>query len=569
MQLSKITIENFRGIKHAEIELCRDITVLIGENNVGKTTILEALHFCLDIVKSDKSCNFTEFDFYRDQKIDKLSACPPIKLTIEFRETNDHEWKDDVRNNLSEVIVGDDLSIVKLRITAECDAVTNELSQRWAFLDASDNEMPTKGESIKDLRRIRPFFFLRALRSAKDEFSSKSTYWSSFINDKDIDKKMQQKFESELFKTIQDAIKAHKSFGQVEKELKRLSALLSVGKIDAVSVDPSTPDIYKTIRYGTEFNLLTYSNAKIPLRSHGDGTQSLAVILLFNAYLNTRLQSEVDKNAQPIIAIEEPEAHLHPSAIRAVWQILKGLPGQKIIATHSGDILSEMPLESVRRINRLQDKTECKSIILATLSAEERRKFNHHVRRNRGELLFSKTWILVEGETDVCVLSECADILKVDFQRLGIRIIEFSQAGGPSVFIKIADALGINWHMVADGDNQGEKYSKGAEKLLSGRDKMEFISKISKQNMDVLLCCAGYGQPYLAGVNPETKKKLSGMDENTTEFWTSVVDGLYKKFSKPAAAMEALSLIREKGKDGVPDELKNIIEKTKSLTEEQ
>ena len=60
MRLSKITIDNFRGIKHVDVELERDMTVLIGENNVGKTSVLEALQLCLDIVKSDKTCNFTE-----------------------------------------------------------------------------------------------------------------------------------------------------------------------------------------------------------------------------------------------------------------------------------------------------------------------------------------------------------------------------------------------------------------------------------------------------------------------------------------------------------------------------
>ena len=86
MRLSKITIENFRGIKYVEIELDRDVTVLIGENNTGKTSVLEALRLCLDIVKSDKTCNFSEFDFYRDEVRQDISSCAPINITLNFLE---------------------------------------------------------------------------------------------------------------------------------------------------------------------------------------------------------------------------------------------------------------------------------------------------------------------------------------------------------------------------------------------------------------------------------------------------------------------------------------------------
>jgi putative ATP-dependent endonuclease of OLD family len=69
MRLSKMIIENFRGIEHAEIELDRDVTVLVGENNTGKTSVLEVLRLCLDAVRSDKTCNFAEYDFYRDRAV--------------------------------------------------------------------------------------------------------------------------------------------------------------------------------------------------------------------------------------------------------------------------------------------------------------------------------------------------------------------------------------------------------------------------------------------------------------------------------------------------------------------
>ena len=603
MRLSKVKIESFRGIACAEIELHRDITVLVGENNTGKTSVLEALRLCLDAIKSDRACNFTEFDFYRDDTCKSLATCKPITLTMTYLESEDYPWPDHITQSLNEVIVGSDYSVIKLRVTARYDADAAEPVQSWCFLDDADHELVGKNGLIKDLRRLRPFFFQTALRAAKDEFHGQSTYWASFLKNKDIDEKTRKALEEELLDVNRKIVDAHGSFKQVTEEVKQISELVAVGQADAVTVDPAPADVYKTLRYGTDVNLLTASNAKIPIRSHGEGTQSLSVLLLFSAYLKTRLQADVDKRAEPIIAIEEPEAHLHPNATRAVWQLLAGLPGQKIVATHSGDILSEVPLESLRRMNRQGPTTGCRAIPRDLLTPEEARKFNHHVRRNRGELLFARTWLLVEGETDVSVLAECADLLDIDFHRLGIRIVECSQAGGPGIFIKVSDALGIKWHLVADGDDGGNRYVKAARSSLGSRLDADHISILTASNMDVLLCHSGYGDPYLSGVVAQTpnvstgswddalaemKKTFPNKPEQalrvarklkdrsqpeitapagTLQYWEEVYQNLPRRFSKPAAAMDSMLLMRKKGRSGVPSELATILMGAKALTE--
>ena len=560
MRLSRVKIENFRGIECAEIELERDVTVLLGENNVGKTSILEALQLCLDTVKSNKKCNFTEYDFNRDETRQTLSSCEPIVLTMSFLESEKYKWPEHITQNLNEVIVGSDHSAIKLRITASYDAVNAELVQSWSFLDDADNELVGKAGRINDLRRIRPFFFQKALRAARDEFHGQSTYWSSFLRNKDIDDTTRIALENELLQINQKIVDAHASFKDVTEEVKRISELVAVGKANAVSVDPAPVDVYKALRYNTDVNLLTATNARIPVRSHGEGTQSLSVLLLFSAYLKTRLQVDVDKFAEPIIAIEEPEAHLHPNAVRAVWGLLQDLPGQKIVATHSGDVLSEVPVPKLRRLNRNGAVTECKAIPEELLGPEEMRKFNHHVRRNRGELLFARCWLLVEGETDVSVFAECAELLEIDLPKHGIRIVEYSQAGGPGIFIKIADALGIRWHLVADNDDGGKKYTDDARDLLKGRREPDHISVMKYSNTDILLCRSGYGQPYLAGVGTQKRGELTAK-AGTPEYWQQVYKIINKtrKFSKPAAALDSIMLMKKEGSSGVPGEVKDIL----------
>ena len=558
MRLTKLNIEHFRGITSMEIAFERDVTVLIGENNSGKTSVLEAIRFGLDSIKSNKNCVFSEFDFQRSSAESILTDCSDIVFTFSFEETEESRWNDDILRILDPVIVGDEFSAIKLRLKGRFDIEQGEMCQDWTFLDDSDNEMPGKSGSLKDIRRLRPFFFQSALRVAREEFKS-GMYWNSFVKNKDIDDTLRKTLESELSEVNLKIIGAHGSFKDITEEVKRISTLVSMASDNAVSIDPVHADVYRALRYA-EVNLLTEANARIPVNHHGEGTQSLSVLLLFSAYLKKRLQQEYDRLAEPIIAIEEPEAHLHPGAIRSVWSIINDLPGQKIIVTHSGDILSEVPIQSIRRLSTTSGRCACNFIPKGALDQEELRKFNHHVRRNRGELLFARTWLLVEGETDVSVFVECAEILEINLHQLGIRVVEYSQVD-LKIFIKAADALGIQWHVVADNDDGGQKYIDAAKALLGDRQENDCITKLTSQNTDILLCRSGYGQPYRDGVTYKKESMLTA-PVGSDEYWSQVYDIVNKlRFSKPAAAFDALEIMRTTGAEGVPAEIVDIFKK--------
>src|SRR5690606_11478522 len=108
----------------------------------------------------------------------------------------------------------------------------------------------------------------------------------------------------------------------------------------------------------TQVKLGCRTGARLPISQHGAGTQSLSVLFLFEAFLQSRLANTHDKHSEPILALEEPESHLHPSAIRALWSTLDRLAGQKVITTHSGDLLGAVPLPSVRRLARRNGQVE-------------------------------------------------------------------------------------------------------------------------------------------------------------------------------------------------------------------
>jgi putative ATP-dependent endonuclease of OLD family len=150
----------------------------------------------------------------------------------------------------------------------------------------------------------------------------------------------------------------------------------------------------------------------------------------------------------------------------------------------------------------------------------------------------------------------------VNFNQQGIRVVECAQAGGPGIFIKAADALGVKWHVVADNDEGGHKYIKSAKSLLRSRPESNYISKLTSSNTDILLCINGYGLPYLNGVPPNKKREITE-PVDTEAYWNQVYKIIKNQrgFSKPAAAIESIDLIRTRGTSAVPDEIATIIKK--------
>ena len=79
MQLRRLEIENFRGITFLDLKLGAT-TVFIGENNTGKTAVLDALRFGVRDVRTRRGCAFDEYDFHLSTSNAEPSTAPPREL---------------------------------------------------------------------------------------------------------------------------------------------------------------------------------------------------------------------------------------------------------------------------------------------------------------------------------------------------------------------------------------------------------------------------------------------------------------------------------------------------------
>lgn len=221
MRLVQVDIENFRGIKSISIPL-DDTTVLIGENNSGKSSVLDAVQMCLSRSLTRKASQFSEYDYHLRSKDDQPASADPIRITLRFKERKENEWPDAVLQALSpalQVDADDGLNTLTLRVTSGFDANIGDFAMQWDFLDGAGNPMVGEAKNprlVFLLQQFVPVFYLSALRDAAQEFRPRSQFWGPFVRSLRIEDEVRQQLEETLSELNQRVLDAHTSFADVK-----------------------------------------------------------------------------------------------------------------------------------------------------------------------------------------------------------------------------------------------------------------------------------------------------------------------------------------------------------------
>lgn len=247
-------------------------------------------------------------------------------------------------------------------------------------------------------------------------------------------------------------------------------------------------------------------------------------------------------------------------AIRSLMTIVSDLPGQKLVSTHSGDLLASVPSSAMRRFAHAGPVIHAHRIEPGTLTPEEARKFDSHVRRTRGELLFAKCWLLVEGETETTLLTGGAEATDLDIERAGVRCVEFSQTD-VGMLAKVANSLGIVWYCVLDNDRGCSKYERRVSDHFSGATPADRLT-MPYENVEQMLCENGFGDLYESRMSPQKPRPTS--PRHSAAYWTEVLKALPKTCSKPEIAAEAAARMTT-GETPVPAALSSILKKASAL----
>ncbi len=361
MHISRIEIRNFRSIRHLVLAL-GDTTVFVGPNNAGKTAILDALRVALTGRWDQSGTGFSEYDIHMPEEDADPKKSSGTCIEIGSEEGESGEWPATVQQDLADILRVDVVTgrrSVSLRTRYGWNEDTDSFEPSWEFLDFDQKPLVGPGAhriNLERFRRYLPVFHLGPLRDAGDEFSRRSSkFWTRLLKGLRIAPEFEAQALQAMDRINQKLLSADPQLAVIADTLSgvtRIAARNRQGRLDLRMTPLKTWDLLSR----AEIILRNEPGRPwLPLRRQGQGIQSLSVIFLFRAFVEHRLKELHGLHSEPILALEEPETHLHPHAVRTLWKEIDDLPGQKIVTTHSPYFVQHVPFRDIRLV-RLSEK---------------------------------------------------------------------------------------------------------------------------------------------------------------------------------------------------------------------
>jgi putative ATP-dependent endonuclease of OLD family len=357
VKLRHLRIKNFRNLVDVEMPI-DDTTVLLGENNSGKTAILDALYFVLTRARPERDSPFQPFDYYLSNEESSPRDGAGIAIDLVFREDALDEWPDDTIQYLTQIIQTEadtGLQFIHLRVTSRYDPELDDFRLSITFLNERGDELGGEGARRDNIRRLADrvrLFRLSALRNPEQEFSVNSQFWGRIVRDMKMTAELEQQLKEDLDSINTRLIASDDRLESVIDSLQNINTVMDSAVNGETSIQALPTRPWELLSRSGVVVRAAGSDVSLPLSRHGQGVQSLAVIFLFEAYISVFLNAEPEKNIFGILTLEEPEAHLHPHAARELATNLGSLQSQKLISTHSPYLVQDVPLTSLRMMRR-------------------------------------------------------------------------------------------------------------------------------------------------------------------------------------------------------------------------
>mgnify|MGYP001616438826 CR=1 FL=1 len=475
--IETIRVSGLRCLQNIEINL-EPVTVLTGMNNTGKTSFLKAMQIALgnrQFISQD--------DFYVSDNNSSDKIIVDIKIV-----PVDEDWNicNDFSENWEVLFTEDRIKIdlenksfIPLRTIVTYDEIkatyksTQYILPDWPLFKNESHVFWYQAENGKEKAFNYDevsFFYMDAQRDILEDMKARNSYLGKMISKIEYSQEDVKNIEQQIKGLNEQAVSSSPILSNIKATLKELDSAMDTSS-GGVEITPFT----KKIRDLSKGLSIYYSDKKdsFSMEYHGMGTRSWSSLLTLKAFINL-----LDKNAEkeqtpffPILAIEEPEAHLHPNAQKKLYSQIEGVKGQKIISTHSPYIAASAKLYQLRNFYKDDVSVACGAINTQELTSEDIRKIERQVINTRGELLFSKAIIFFEGETEEQALPIFAEhFFKKPLVEIGIDFVGVGGHGNYLPFLRVAEALKIPWFILGDGGKDAIESIKKALKKLYNRE---------------------------------------------------------------------------------------------------
>lgn len=458
MKIDHIHIENFRSLRNIDI-YPNDLCVFVGENNAGKSNILQALNLVLGeswpTVKS-----LSENDFFGNNMNNTLL------IDIHFKENDKNVEK------------------IFFRAGLDDDNLKAELKMNF-----SGN--PTEYYVKKEIREQFGILYIKAIRDLHYHLGQSS--WTlmgkigRLLNEEFYNEVSQSdKTEVEkLYSTIKSKLSIN-TFKQLELELKEALSSQLLRTEQEVSLDFQHFD---PLNYYKTLQLIPKELGEIKdINQLGDGMKNMILLALFRAYASTFPGTS-------IITIEEPEIYLHPQSRRSLYLLFKELSNagsQIFYSTHSAEFVDLEYFDDICVVRKEKDGDELYSTSvkqidmnsfvskrrmetrLNNITEESIRRFLKNISDSEtNNAFFSRFIILVEGNTEKWALPIYAKKLGFDFDKQSIEVLAVRGKSQIETFYTIYNEFNFPIYVIFDGDkgkqkNEDMNLNKKLTKLLRG-----------------------------------------------------------------------------------------------------
>jgi len=468
--IETVRISNFRSLKNIEAIL-GPLTVLVGANNCGKTSFLKALNLSIGVERRV----ITKDDFYiaeKDSGEDKKIRIDIKIIPIDNNGVRGNEFEELWRDvEFGELITLDskDRQYVAFRTEIAFNVLKNDYEvKRYRIPEWQENskdwETVEYADSLKAFFPDIPLFFIDAQRDILEDLRNRASYLGKLISKVKIDPEKLKELEGRIKELNDEIVGNSEILSHLKEKLKELSDTIQANGsgIDITPVNKKIRDLSK----GLNINFQDGKSESFPLEYHGMGTRSWASLLTFKAYITwlaETYQKEGSNPYHPVLALEEPEAHLHPNAQRHLYSQLTTITGQKIISSHSPYIAGQCQLNQIRLFYKADDSPIISTFDDTGLSPEDIRRLNREILQTKGELFFSKAIVLFEGETEEQAFPIFAKSYwgKHPFE-LGIDFVGVGGSGNYLPFIRFCESFRIPWYILSDGEDDAIKAVKSA-----------------------------------------------------------------------------------------------------------